>query len=550
MGAQFGLRLLGEFRATIDGRGLPPDVWRQRRAADLVKLLALSPRHRLTRDEVIEALWPGISPEAGAANVRKAVHFARRALGEEAVSLRGGLLELWPGGEVTTDVEHFESQSAAAIEARDTAALAEAAALYAGELLPDDRSEPWTEERRRALYERYLEVLRRGGMWQRLVDVEPTDEEAHRELMRSHLEAGNRRAAIRQFERLRDVLREELGVGPDPLSVEVYEHVLASEGRDAPTAAERARALLAWGLIHWKRQDFEEAERTALEARALAVDAGLGTQVGEASMLLASIGMAKGDWRNSLRDELVETVRRTPDLAPFVFDSNLCFTEFCLYLPDGTREMAAFASELSEAAAGAASTRAAALAALVQGETELLEGRVSEAEDTLRRAADLHRASATNSGEAVSLERLAEASTARGQRWKARRLLQSAMRLVEDDPLGSHVLVKIHGAMVEAAGTAAEAASLAREGEQALSNREVCEQCSMSFRMAAANAYTRAGDLTSARRHLEEAARVSEMWQGGPWPAAVRDARHDLERAERATNSADARQTRTSATTA
>src|SRR4029078_8241707 len=140
----------------------------------------------------------------------------------------------------------------------------------------------------------------------------------------------NRQAAIRQFERLREVLREELGVGPDPLSVALYEQVLASEGREAPTAAERARALLAWGMIHWKRNDLEEAERTALEARALAVDAGLGAQVGEEGSLWASIGAARGQWRNFLRDDLLATVRVTPDVAPFVFDSNLCFTEFCL----------------------------------------------------------------------------------------------------------------------------------------------------------------------------------------------------------------------------
>lgn len=366
-------------------------------------------------------------------------------------------------------------------------------------------------------------------MWSRLLEVDPTDEEAHRELMRTHLAAGNRQAAIRQFERLREVLRDELGVGPDPQTVELYEKVLASEGREAPTAAERARALLAWGMIHWKRNDLEEAERAALEARALAVDAGLGAQVGEASSLLASIGVARGQWRNFLRDELLETVRRTPDVAPFVFDSNLCFTEFCLYLPGGTAEMATFATELGEAAASAGSTRAAAHAELVRGETQLLSGQLAGAETTLRRAADLHRGTKTNSGESMSLERLAEVSTARGQRWKARRLLESALRLAEGDPLGSHLLVKIHGAMVEAAADPREAASAALEGERVLADSDVCQQCSMSFRMAAARAFTAVGDVPNARRHLDEAARVSAMWQGGPWPSAVREAQAELE---------------------
>lgn len=530
MAARLDLRLLGEFRAEIDGRVVPSDAWRQGRAASLVKLLALSPRYRLSRDRVIEALWPGVSPDAGGTNVRKAVHFARRALGgEQAIAVRAGSVELWPTGQVTTDVERFEGASARAFSSHDSEAFRQAAKLYPDDLLSDDPAEPWCEDRRRALRETYQNVLRRAGMWSRLLEVDPTDEEAHRELMRAHLDAGNRQAAIRQFERLREVLREELGVGPDPLSVALYEKVLAREGQEAPTAAERARALLAWGLIHWKRHDLEEAERTALEARALAVDAGLGAQVGEASMLLASIGHARGKWRNFLRDEIVETVRRTPDFAPFVFDSNLCFTEFCLYLPNGTTEMARFAVELHDAAASAGSTRALALAALILGETQLLAGRPDEAEETLRRAVDLHRETKTDSGQSMSLERLAEVSMALGQRWKARRLLLSALRLAEGDPLGSHLLVKIHGAMVEAASDPEEATTVAAEGERVLAQGDVCEQCSMSFRIAASNAFSRAGDVTSARRHLDEAARISEMWQGGPWPAAVHEARGHLE---------------------
>src|SRR5439155_21026034 len=65
------LQLLGGFRASIDGGTVPADAWRYRRAAALVKRLALAPRHRLTRDEIIEALWPDVDADAGATNVRE-----------------------------------------------------------------------------------------------------------------------------------------------------------------------------------------------------------------------------------------------------------------------------------------------------------------------------------------------------------------------------------------------------------------------------------------------------------------------------------------------
>ena len=51
----------------------------------------------------------------------------------------------------------------------------------------------------------------------------------------------------------------------------------------------------------------------------------------------------------------------------------------------------------------------------------------------------------------------------------------------------------------------------------------------MSFRMAAAKAYAAVGDLADARRHLDEATRVSEMWQGGTWPLAVAALRAEVD---------------------
>ena len=75
------INLLAEFRVTIDGRQAAAAAWRRTRSAALVKRLALADGHRLHREQAMEALWPELEPEAAAANLRKAVHFARRAIG-------------------------------------------------------------------------------------------------------------------------------------------------------------------------------------------------------------------------------------------------------------------------------------------------------------------------------------------------------------------------------------------------------------------------------------------------------------------------------------
>ena len=56
------------------------------------------------------------------------------------------------------------------------------------------------------------DLLRLAGRWSDVVDLDPADEPAHVALMRQYADAGDRHAAIRQYERLDRVLRRELGV--------------------------------------------------------------------------------------------------------------------------------------------------------------------------------------------------------------------------------------------------------------------------------------------------------------------------------------------------
>ncbi|MDN5751599.1 MAG: hypothetical protein L0H64_24390, partial [Pseudonocardia sp.] len=207
--------------------------WPTRRSAELVALLALSERHRLVRDRVVDALWPHLDPDAGAANLRKAAHHARQALGrDDAVRLSGGTVALFPSCDVDTDVADFERRAEAALRSGDGAACD--AVGHPGELLPDLLYEEWTRAWRDRVRALHLALLRLGGWWERLVDIDPSDEQAHRELMRAALAGGNRHAAIRWYGRLRTNLEHELGLPPSPKSRALYEECGAGLGPAAP----------------------------------------------------------------------------------------------------------------------------------------------------------------------------------------------------------------------------------------------------------------------------------------------------------------------------
>ena len=214
------VRLLGAFAVTADGAEIPPGAWPQRRAADLVKLLALARGHRLPRDRVLEALWPHLAPQAASGALHKSAHYARRTLGSrEAIVLSGGIVALAPEADViTTDVNRFEDGDDAA---------------YGGDLLPDELYEEWTQEARDRLRALRLDRLRTAGRWDDVLALDPADEEAHRQRMRAAAQAGDRAGVMRTYARLREELAG-LGTVPSPASERLFRDLSRGPAATAP----------------------------------------------------------------------------------------------------------------------------------------------------------------------------------------------------------------------------------------------------------------------------------------------------------------------------
>ena len=209
------ITVLGGFRVAVDGVPTAARGWSRRSAAALVKILALAPGHRLHREQVMDLLWPDESPDRSTPRLHKAAHFARRAAGRhDAVVLRDDVVWLFPDAEVSVDAIRFEQLARVAVAEDDADAAWDALAWYRGDLLPGDRYEDWATDRRERLQLRRLDVLRVAGEWRELAELDPTDEDAHVELMRRHLAAGDGAAARRQYDHLERVLEREMAMEP------------------------------------------------------------------------------------------------------------------------------------------------------------------------------------------------------------------------------------------------------------------------------------------------------------------------------------------------
>jgi DNA-binding SARP family transcriptional activator len=521
--------LLGQFSVIIGERVVPQDAWRRERGAALVKLLAVTTGHRLHREQVMDLFWPDLDAEAAGANLRKAVHFARRSLGEHDVIDSNEIIALASHVELEIDSKLFEQAAKAALRGADAAACERAADLYRGQLLPDDLYVEWLDEPRKQLHQLYARVLRAGRLWERLIALEPTDEEAQCALMQAALDAGNRGAAIRAFQELRERLRLDLGIGPSKAAVTLYERALETPAIEPVSVTDRIRASLAWGLVHLSSGGIEQAARIARESRELAFAAGLAREMGEATALLGMTAHMQGRWRELFRAEFMEWLS-APQAAPNVFDGHTCFAQFCMASPAEIAPLAALIREMLALAERADSVPGRALTTLMLGDLALCAGRLEEAERWLTEAERQHDEIGATAGRTLAIEQLARLALTRGQVARARALTRQAAELAPTTWLAPHLNIRIKALQVQVAPTAEGGLREILDGDRLLAT--CCQPCSMGFRTASAIALAEAGELDEVGRRLDQAERIASMWSGGPWAAAIWEARGVFRRAQ------------------
>lgn len=209
--------------------------------------LVLNRTRDVAADELVEALWSDAAPPGADATLRTLVSKLRRALGTEVLG-RGGAYRLSLPGDTQIDLE-------AALDAIHRAETAVATgdwprawgpsqvALFTARrgFLPDEQA-PWIERQRHELAEIELRArecyaascLGIGGIElpgaertaRRLVEREPFRESAYRILMSALAASGNVADALRVYDRLSSLLRDELGVNPGPQSRELHRELL------------------------------------------------------------------------------------------------------------------------------------------------------------------------------------------------------------------------------------------------------------------------------------------------------------------------------------
>ena len=255
------IHLCGALAAEIGGRrverSLPGPKGRQ-----LFACLVLSRRRPISRDRLIDVIWHDKPPATPDAAFSTLLTRLRAAVGPDLVVGRHELaIDLGDDPWVDWEVAHDNLAAAEArLAARDAAGAlsiaSEALGIARGELLPG-LSTPWIEQRRRELADTtsaLLEVAARAALSlagehlpaaerhaRELIAREPYRESGHQLLMQAHAARGNIAEALRVYDDVRTLLREELGIAPAAQLRALADGLLQQDGDGTgpPAAAER-----------------------------------------------------------------------------------------------------------------------------------------------------------------------------------------------------------------------------------------------------------------------------------------------------------------------
>jgi DNA-binding SARP family transcriptional activator len=241
--------LLGGFRVRRAGWELDGAAWGRPMAARVVRFLLAQGEGAVPEDTLFEAFWADRTADTARQHLTVAVSRARKVLDlpgaeESVIETRERTYRLRLRERDGVDSAGFESAAAGALAAhgRDRrTALERAAELWTGEPLPEDRYAPWSFAWRERLTETYSQVL--GALIegyessgehdhsiraaQRLLEVDPLNEHAHRRLMTAYARTGRTSYALRQFLECRRALVVELGVEPSAETSQLQARILA-----------------------------------------------------------------------------------------------------------------------------------------------------------------------------------------------------------------------------------------------------------------------------------------------------------------------------------
>jgi DNA-binding SARP family transcriptional activator len=226
------------------------------RATAVLRFLAAQPAMGVHKEQLAERFWPETGERSARRSLHQVIYNIRRRLltiGADGELQFQNDRYLLGGGKRWRDVDAVERLMAEARSARnrgDTdafiAAYDQVDTIYVGDFLADHLFAEWAETQRRHYRQLHREAVgvllehyqfqgqscRVVHLAERLLNLDPADEDAVQRLMRAHVDLGNQHLAADVFAEQTRILADGLGVPPCPESLRLARELLPGRYMD------------------------------------------------------------------------------------------------------------------------------------------------------------------------------------------------------------------------------------------------------------------------------------------------------------------------------
>jgi LuxR family transcriptional regulator, maltose regulon positive regulatory protein len=249
------VRFFGHFEILCNGE--PVGLGRKGKALAILKYLLAHRERQVSRDHLMEWLWPKSSLKKARSSLNVALCTLRRLLSncsaglQNYILLEEGYYRLCPTVRVVTDVEEFDRryQQGCLLEKTNrieaAAEYEEAIEFYRGDYLLDDLYEDWTMIERERLSNAYVDMLERLALYYkqteqlqesiricyRILEKDRSHENSHLLLAEVYALLGSYGRALHQYRLLKGFLKSTHGTEPSVETEKRFENVLGRLGR-------------------------------------------------------------------------------------------------------------------------------------------------------------------------------------------------------------------------------------------------------------------------------------------------------------------------------
>ncbi|MBI3957950.1 MAG: winged helix-turn-helix domain-containing protein, partial [Chloroflexi bacterium] len=210
------LRSLGSLEILLDGK--PLAGFKTRKAQALLIYLAYHAGQSFSREHLQTLLWSESAPKQAAASLRQALANLRGLLPEGMLRVELGFIAFGGESDYTLDVAELTTRPQ----------LYRGPFLQGFDIADAQGWEEWLFTTREQIQSRVLDRLEAQGQaaaaqghfsaaiesFRQMVRIDSWREDVHRALMRLYDLAGDRAAALAQYERCHAILAQEVGVEP------------------------------------------------------------------------------------------------------------------------------------------------------------------------------------------------------------------------------------------------------------------------------------------------------------------------------------------------